>query len=532
MLSIRTLCCILILPTLARAYMVPAAMPLDDLIKEAPVICKVTAISSDEVGDDSFRKLGGWAVFSTRLRVITVLKGEGVAEEIEFRHYDHDPKFNGGYMYAPQHYRFEQGAHYILFAKPTNKAGIYRPLWDSHRSREDQGRLNAADNAAIEGKDVRAAIWNELTKQLKSDQPAQIVYAIRQLNAMSGAASAYDSTKDFARPDVLKLIAPLIEHARADVASAAISAVAGRSPYHDGVNMGWLATVGKGKLLGRGHGTYADKWDNPDARAELTRLLNVADKGATAALRAQAIRAMGLCKDESILKQLSNWCADTAPEIRSAAAQLWADFPSPEAERELSRLASDTDATVRRSVAVAIAYSQSREMLPVLTTLLKDKNEAIRTAAGISLISFEAKDAADILKTFVKEPDFHATFVNALALDDPKPWLDDLAEIVSNNLEPKLHLVSQMPVYTSWQILKADMESRPATELASGKLDKYLDALDVPPNIGSGPFQEMYRMYREKGLNDRAAQFRVKAKKRISGYDIDYFFKQIDASPR
>jgi hypothetical protein len=85
-----------------------------------------------------------------------------------------------------------------------------------------------------------------------------------------------------------------------------------------------------------------------------------------------------------------------------------------------------------------------------------------------------------------------------------------------------------MPVYTSWQILKAEMESRPAEELAAGTLDKYLDALDHPPDIGSSPFSEMYQFYLAKGLRDRAAHFRQETKKRITSYDIDYFFNQVD----
>jgi hypothetical protein len=171
---------------------------------------------------------------------------------------------------------------------------------------------------------------------------------------------------------------------------------------------------------------------------------------------------------------------------------------------------------------------QSPELLGLLDGFLRDKDERVRTAAAMSAVSFDPKESAALLKTFRNDPDYAATFVNALALDDPKPYLDDLARIVRDNAEPRLQFVAQMPVYTSWQILKADMDARTPAELAAGKLDTYLDALDHPPNIGSGPYQEMYQFYRDKGLNKRAAQFRADAKKRVTGYDIDYYFKRVD----
>jgi hypothetical protein len=146
----------------------------------------------------------------------------------------------------------------------------------------------------------------------------------------------------------------------------------------------------------------------------------------------------------------------------------------------------------------------------------------------MSAVSFDPRESATTLKAFLGEPDYRASFVDALALADPKTWLDDLAQIVAGNAVPKLQFVAQMPVYTSWQILKAEMDARTPQELAGGTLDKYLDALDQPPDIGSGPFQEMYQFYRDKGLTDRAARFRALAKKRVTGYDIDYYFKRVD----
>jgi hypothetical protein len=522
--------CAALAPVLAWGYLVAPPMPLEQMVKEADLVLKVTAVSSQKVTDDSFRALNAYAVFATRMTVVCVIKGELVEKEIEFHHYDDDPTGQQFRMYSPQCYHFERGGNYVVFAKLTKTAGTLRPLWDAHRGREDQGAVRAADDKAVPaGTSVAEAIWDELTKLAASERPVDVQYAIRQLHLMSSPEGRYDGTADFPRDKVMAILAPLIEHNAAEVAMAAIDAIGSRSPYRgDGAEMGWMATVAKGPLLARGHAKYPVNWDNIDGREQLKRLVQVGQRGATPALRACAIRALGLCRDPALLESLRKWSADAAPEVRAAAAVLWSDFPGKEAAEQLARLSADPDASVRRSVAVAVGFQQATDLIPLLAVLLKDEDERVRSVAAMSAVSFDPRESATTLKAFLGEPDYRASFVDALALADPKTWLDDLAQIVAGNAVPKLQFVAQMPVYTSWQILKAEMDARTPQELAGGTLDKYLDALDQPPDIGSGPFQEMYQFYRDKGLTDRAARFRALAKKRVTGYDIDYYFKRVD----
>ena len=527
---ILALAALLLFPVFARAYLVANSMPLDDLVKEADVIIKGTVESSEKVADESFKPFPSWAVFSTRLKVVQVLKGTLAVKEIDFHHYDDDIPQNQGRMFAPQHYHFERGRSYIVFAKLTKTAGVLRPLWDYHRSQEDQGQILAADEMPVAaGFSVQQAIFEELTRLTRGDQTADVRYAIAHLRTMSTSGDRFRGTPDFSHDKVVSILAPLLMHTDAQIAAAAIDAIGNRSPYLNGDWTGWLATVGKGTLLGRGHGKFADHWDNPDGREQRVSLVAIANKASNpASLRAKAILALGLCKDESLLESLAKWSGDEAPEVRAAAALLWSDFPGEAANKQLSRLSGDADVSVRCAVAASIGFMQSEEMLPLVEGFLRDKDEHLRAAAALSAVSFDPKISGALLKKFVHDPDFRASFVDALALEDAKPWLDDLAEIVLKNEEPKVHFVSQMPVYTSWQILKADMESRPAEELAAGTLDKYLDALDHPPDIGSSPFSEIYQFYLAKGLRDRAAHFRQETKKRITSYDIDYFFNQVD----
>lgn len=516
-------------PVFASAYLVANALPLDGVIKQADVILKVTVLSSEKTADESFKPYPHWTAFSTKMKVLSALKGAVTEKEIHFHHYDEAVTGNEGYMFSPQHYHFIVGESYIIFAKQTQTPGVLRMIWDYHRGIEDQGQILAADDKPLAaGIDVKTAVWNELANLCRSDNIAHVQYGISHLNSMSSTSDRHDGTDDFPRNKVLAILAPLITHKDTAIASVAIACVGSRSPYLSDYSLGWLATVGKGTLIPRGNAKYADKWDNPDGRQQMARLIEVSDKGATPALRASAIRALGLCKDKALLEPLRTWSFDDAAEVRAAAALLWSDFPGDEANAQLTRLAADTSVPVRRAVASAVGFAQAPRLLSLLSGFLTDQDESLRTAAAASLVSFDPKEAGELLKSFRNNPDYHATFIDALALENAKPWLDDLAQIVANNDVPKLQFVSQMPVYTSWQILKAEMDTRTAKELASGKLDQYLDALDHPPDIGSGPFQEMYQFYRDKHLNKRAARFRAEVKKRITGYDIDYYFKRVD----
>ena len=84
-------------------------------------------------------------------------------------------------------------------------------------------------------------------------------------------------------------------------------------------------------------------------------------------------------------------------------------------------------------MAAAIGYLQAVDLLPILNAFLKDADERVRTVAAMSLVSFDAKEADELLKLHHENPEFHAGFVNALALKNPAAWMDELALIVAGN---------------------------------------------------------------------------------------------------
>jgi hypothetical protein len=88
-----------------------------------------------------------------------------------------------------------------------------------------------------------------------------------------------------------------------------------------------------------------------------------------------------------------------------------------------------------------------------------------------------------------------------------------------------------IPEGDSWNILFKYVQSRPPEQFKSGKLDPLLDALEQMKWYSSSEPRDLYALYVQQGLTDRAKTFRQRTKKDVT-YDIDYYFKQVDASPQ
>lgn len=521
----------------ARGYIVPPALSIEELTRKCDLIVKARAIDSVLVKDAAFADLSGagHAVFATRLKVISVLKGDPELAEITFHHYAELAGQVGAAPYSPQSYHFTPAQSYILFAKKTDDPRVFRTFTVNHTSQPDQGLIRAADSEPI-ARDTSAkdAIWRELTNLAKSDDSAGVVYAIDHLNTLS-SVPWYDRQPktDFARNDALDVICPLLASKDHAVARAAVRAIGRASPYWDeAMPQSWLATVGKGKTLRRGFGTYPANYANPSAGRCRAQLVALAQSASAVEIRAMAIRALGRSRenehDHALVEPLRRWMTDPAAPVRASAAVLWSDYPSKEATAALEELARDKDPAVRAGAAYTIGYSQLTELLPVLDRLLADPDESVRRAAALALLSFDPKTAGGILKAHLKDRAYSVGFTNALAEEYPAEYRDALVAILKANPGPETNLPGQIPTYTAWDILMNYVTTLDPADLRAGKFDAYLDALETPPNIGSGPFQTLYRFYHEHGLRNRLEPFRTKARAQVTGYDLDEYFKQID----
>jgi hypothetical protein len=258
----------------------------------------------------------------------------------------------------------------------------------------------------------------------------------------------------------------------------------------------------------------------------------LADSNASIETRAMAIQALGLVREPSLKPAVERWLADPAPAIRASATLLLADFPGPESCKHLAALADDAAPEVRACVARAAGFAQQVAAAGTLAKLLADSEAKVRTAAAMSLLSFSPKDKviADTFRANVENDEFKPLFLIALARENPAGYLDALANAVEQRTEPKNWWGGQIPAFTAWEILFRYLQGQPPETLRSGKLDRYLDAMEKVGNYSSSEPRDIYAFYLQRGMTECARKYREAAKKAVS-YDLDYYFKQVDENP-
>jgi len=516
--------------SVAPGYPVGPPLRLGELAAEADIILKGTAISSGPVQDEWFKPCSGFVSQETHFKVISVLKGELLGTSLLFRHYDESPRPQGR-MFQPQYYHFQTNRTYIVFAKKGEDVGAYRQLWTNHKGKEDQGVLLCSNDQPLTAMPVKQAFWSELTAMLSSTDVRNITYAIHQLDQMSGGRDAFQGTQDFDRSNVLVIVRDLISNTHSEIAQAAIAVVGSHNPYlSDERTEFWLATVGSAEVPGLSK--MDPKMNNTGGDLYWRDLVTIADGKASSETRAQAIRALGLVREPALRDAINRWLADTEATVQASATLLLADFPGTDTAQQLTVLAKDPASVVRACVALAIGFSQQTNLVEVLGSLLADEDRNVRRVASASLLSFSPKDqsVAGVFRANLENAEFDPLFLNALARETPEPHLNALARVVKEKIEPKNWGGGEIPVFTAWKILFKYIQTLPSEVLNSGKVDRYLDAMEQVGNYSSSNPRDIYAFYILRGMADRAKTFREKANKAAT-YDLDYFFKQVDQNP-
>ena len=328
---------VLVVTDVALGYFVGPPLSLEKLTAEADLVFKGTALAGEPVQDEWFKPCPGFVAKETEFKIVSVLNGDAPGATLRFRHYDQDPRPQGR-MFQPQHYHFETGRTYIVFAKRSDAAGVFRQLQANHTGKEDQGVLLCPGDRPVTAKTVQEAIWGELSLMLKSADATNVTYAIHQLDQMSGRRHSFGDTQDFDRTNVLNAIHSLMTDSNPKVAQAAIVAVGSHNPYmSDERTIFWLATVGSGEVPGIGK--MDPKMQNVGGELFWKDLVVLADSKAANETRAMAIQALGLVREPSLKAAIERWLADPDPAIRAAAILLLADFPGPESCKRLAALA-------------------------------------------------------------------------------------------------------------------------------------------------------------------------------------------------
>jgi HEAT repeat protein len=514
----------------ASAYLVGPPLNLDKFEAEADMIFKGAAVADAAVEDGAFEKVSGYEVRETRFKIISKLKGDP-GDEIAFRHYDED-KPGLIMMYTPQFYHFDAGQTYIVFARKTATGA--QQVRMAHTGKMDLGILRCRDQRPVTEKTRAAIYWAELTALRESPAPADVMYAIKQLDEMSELADdRYGHTSDFSRLEVLAAVKPLITRPEAEIAQAAICALGGGSPYlRDERAPFWLGTVG---VQNPGLGQMEQGMRNAGAALCWRDLAAVANSQAPPETRALAIRALGLVKASELRGMLDRaWRKAPEAPVRAAAALLLADF----ADRgeyigqQFESLVADPAPEVRKSAAYAIGFVQNPAGTAMLVKLLKDPDKDVRKAASQSLFSFgpEHPEVAAAFKASLGLKEFQPLFLLALARVNPGAHLEALAKVVEEKTDPENSDGGQIPAFTAWKMLFRYLRARPVKELSAGKWDRYLNALEQVGQYSSSEPRDIYAFYLRTGLRERAAKYRAAAKKAVS-YDMDYYFDQVDKNP-
>ena len=368
----------------ARAYPVGPPRSLGEMTATADLVVKAKVISSAKAKGDT-NVMQGFAMFETKLQVISTLKGEPGGSVITFRHYS---EYNmDGITYAPQHYEFTKGQSYIVFAKRANAPAGFESLWWNESLKGDEGVIRAPDDSPLTANTVQDACWQNLVACCNSTKSELAVYGIEQMDSMSTTGGSWMYLHDFPRDKVIEVIRPLLASSDTNILQAVIKFSGSRGPYMGDLLYEaplWLAARYR---LPDNFVSRDLNMSNPAGQALWHELVSVADGRARPEIRAQAICALGRTCLPELPALIDKWLADPQPAIRQAAVLLLSDFPGEHSQGLVLAASKDPKPVVRESAALAIAFGKYDGLIPRLRELAKDGSPEVVKAVEVALES-------------------------------------------------------------------------------------------------------------------------------------------------
>jgi hypothetical protein len=490
---------------------------LAELSSKGVLIFKGTTISNQTVEDSALESDPGFIVVETKFQIISKIKGQFDGATVRFRHYEHDAHVQGGGMWFPEAFSFQEGRSYLIVTGAMEGTDGALQFQTHTSMKGDDGVLLCADVQPVSGSDLKSLYWTELTKLLQNHDVKDAVYAIHQLKLLSMPAvrpenrnfRLMDGLSEFDRRDVMDVVHGFVSNSDDGVAQAAIDVIAGDNPYTEkGDVLSWLSAVGGNKSF---QVPPADQKDfGSGGELYEKQLVAVADNKSTAPqTRALAIEALGPGRHVHAWADVYRWVEDPSPAVRRAATLVTSgegEYYYDEDNGIYSRLAADSAPEVRRAMALTIGFGQLAHSFRFLPPLLTDPDDTVRQAAAASICSFPIKNAtaAAFFQSNLDNPEFGPLFLIALAGDNPADHLDQLARTILADKPVKSWNSSYDTSYVCQTILFDYLRTVPRDQFSSGKCDKLLDALAFKASKSDSYVIDLFCFFINRGYKDRA----------------------------
>jgi hypothetical protein len=520
---------------------------LEEMAEESDLVFKGQVLSTGP-NTNAGIAFDGMRVNETKLKLISVLKGNSATNIVAFQHFA--TWFNGGWSGPggpPPHYQLQVGQCYLIFAGSMDKPGVgYDPPPNVNHPPDEFREINGQDFSdagvtptldarPLDGLTIKEAYWLEINLLLHDANPTNALYAINRLDSMSLAGRDDDRwirSDVFKRADVLNALLPLLTSTNEQVASKAISCFATESASASRLE------------------PFVDA------------LVRIANSSPSALGRVGAIKALSGLDNDAVSNSLASLLRDPDENIRLSAVKLLPRFPPEFAEQSLRERGSDGSASVRLMVAEVIGEGKYARVLPTLAKLFSDSSGpiqlkevlptrplqvypqsnvgSVRSSAGRALVKFDADQVSDILKSNLNDPDFHVAFISKLAEKDATPWLPELVSILESRIK-YVDEVSKSPgddprrneAYSGWILpgaydicwedIRHYVRSLPNEKLSTSDTERYMDLLERTiqenPEMDGHEVNALYELYRTKGLEQRASGIRQKYPGHDSWFD-------------
>ncbi len=421
-----------------RAMIMPYPNSISKMAADASLLVKAKVLSTEFATVAKNHPISSpyWRIKKAKLHIISFLKGKTQSSEIEMLYRSDTPLSDKALVSLDAsadnhaHFKIEANKCYFLFLRKNENENTYIQSSTNFTMRAWEGFYRAADCLPV-NKELKPdkAIFLELSKELKSQDPATAQYAALTLMELSRDKNLLtsDGTSDFSRKSVLESIfANKNELPKSlsspDFLKSLLTEIGSYSPYsRDDFRTRFLWSKSQGSTH-----SWSEwpKIDNSSLAPALPFLIKTASSTKPDEIRSMAILSLGLCQNntnmsKTISSKIESWLSDKDDNVRAAACALSADYPSITSSDKRAKFLQDPSAKVRSMAALSIGYAQVYSLIPQLEKTLGDRDDKVRANSALSLMSMPVDKTKQVLLSNLANKEFGTGFLCRLASKDP-----------------------------------------------------------------------------------------------------------------